>query len=251
MKKHLALILVLIFIFSVTLTGCDRLAEELFGEPVEEDIYSNHVQEQTQNNINTQTALPLSTEFGPFRLKKMCGPLYDGVTKYAGTYLFFTVFITQDVEDPTVTATVDNKDAVSITRCYLEGENTVVRLEFNQAGRAVLKLTLAQTGETETFWINVKEDYDCNPGKSKLSPEEFAYCVSSVAEANGMTLMNDTTRHYGNLALDDYELTWENARSLGQTICYQRWQNGYHYLNFVYSGEKPAGYMFRSYSNEA
>lgn len=243
MKKLFALLLVLVLI--LTVAGCDAIREELLANFEDEE----YTEEWSESESQTEWQVPVNptVETGPFRLKETTGPLYDGVVQYAGNRMRLVVDVPAKETDFHITVSSSDANIVCVRGHYTYPNRTEVNLEFNQAGESALTFTLEETGETVTYKIIVKEDYACNPGPGELTPEEFVYCVTEVAKANGMTLMSSTPDCYANVARDDYELTWEYARAMAEQNCRQWWREGYRYLNFVYRGVYPAGNMFRAY----
>ena len=162
-------------------------------------------------------------------------PLYDGVVKYAGDYMTFEAMAQPDNSNIHVTVTSNNTSVVSVSYEQDYRGITQVTLNFKSAGTATVTITSADGAVSKSYSITVKGDYACNPGKSQLTPEEFAYCCNKVVEANGFTISSYASS-YKYITLSDDELTWEKAKQLGQSWVHQWWINGSRYVNVVYQG---------------
>lgn len=236
MKKFAALLLVM----TLLLTGCDISLSDI-------ELFSTKAESETETEIYTQPTTAPVVEPGPFRLGESKGPLYDGVVKYAGTLFYFVVNVPAEAEDRYITVTSSDETVIAFRRNHAYANKTDVCVEFCQAGEAALTFTLEGSGETKTYHITVKEDYDCNPGPGELTPQQFVDCFRKVVQANGMTLMEHTTNCYSISMLDDYELTWEWARTMAEGKCANAWRDGWSYVYFTYAGVKPAGHAFYCY----
>ncbi len=165
-------------------------------------------------------------------------PLYDGVTKFVGNYLQIDLqrsyMLTEDGQrndlvDPWyATGDPSKPDPESPTRnYYITSSNPAVvsvankynngfygdYLFFNKAGTAVITFT-SWDGYSESYTIYVKDDYDCAPGKTKLTPGEFAYYATMVGVEDGQE-PSYQIRSYLYIWYDEDELTWETAKGLG------------------------------------
>ena len=172
--------------------------------------------------------------------------LYDGVVKYAGDYMTFKVLAKPDESNPQVIVTSSNKSVVLVSY-ELDAYNiTNVTLNFKSAGSATVTLTSGDGCVSESYKITVKGDYACNPGKSQLTPEEFAYYYNKVVEAHGYTITNCS--NYKWLTLSDAELTWVNAREMGETSARTWWHLGKKTVNITYMGINENGkHLFYTY----
>lgn len=243
MKKLVAFLFILVLV--LVFVGCEEIREELFGDT--DDASWDSSESSGEDQTYWQTPVNPTVETGPFRLKETTGPLYNGVVQYAGNRMRLVVDVPAKETDSHITVSTGDANVICVRGHYAYANRTEVNLEFNQAGESTLTFTLEETGEAVTYHITVKEDYECNPGPGELTPEEFVYCVTEIAKANGMTLMSSTPKCYANMALDDYKLTWEYARSMAEQNCRQWWREGYRCINFIYRGVYPAGNMFRAY----
>ena len=168
-------------------------------------------------------------------------PLYDGVTKFVGHYLQINHLNSHtrkangrwsDIVDHWKASgshtnpsepdenypkrnyyiTSSNPDVVCVANKYDCGFYDDF-LYFNKAGTAVITIT-SWDGYSESYTIHVKEDYDCAPGKTKLTPGEFAYYATKVGVEDGLEASYQI-RSYLYIWYSEEELTWERAKSLG------------------------------------
>lgn len=189
------------------------------------------------------------------------GPLYDGVTKYVGDYLKFNLWtvclnsngqsnnrtdpmrVSSYQTDPSKhTATnskrnlyisSSNPNVVSVTNEYDCGFYEDY-LHFNGAGTAIITIT-SWDGYSESYTITVKGDYDCNPGKSQLTPEEFAHYATQVGVELGQT-RSDVLSGYRYLYKADDELTWSQACGVGKSLAHEWYGIGIDYILVTYAG---------------
>jgi len=242
MKKLLP-ILSLILALCLGFTGCDFAPEEFLDDSREERSY------EAEEEVTPQQEAP-APKPSIFYTKETSGPLHDGVVKYAGTTMVLTLGYDPNAESQPILVTSSNEAVMGIIGFYPDVPNKAfVRLEFRQAGTATLTFAL-ESGESTTYQILVKEDYDFKPEKTYLTPGEFESCVRQVMQANGMSLMSSTTKHHGSTYLSDAELTWENARSIAETNSHSWYKDGYCSVFFTYRGTCPSGYKFTFYLPE-
>lgn len=168
-------------------------------------------------------------------------PLYDGVTKFVGHYLQINTlhsycrnsngdnnnYVDEWKASGTQTnpskptsgnhtrnyyITSSNPDVVSVANKFDCGFYDDF-LYFNKAGTSVITVT-SWDGYSQSYTIHVKGDYDCAPGKTKLTPGEFAYYATMVGVEDGLEASYHI-RSYLYIWYDEDELTWEEAKSLG------------------------------------
>ena len=178
------------------------------------------------------------------------GPLYSGVTKYVGDYLWFVSTTSPNEAMNGVTVTSSNKNVVSVTTqegwC---GSNafTQITLNFKNAGTSTITLTSADGKVTKSYVIIVKSGYDFDPGDGRLTPEQFADYAEQVMVANGF----ESYDPYGQLGswrlmtLRPDELNFDRAVQCGQNLVHSWWPNGNKYCQIVYIGQNEDGnYQF-------
>ena len=188
-------------------------------------------------------------------------PLFNGVTKHVGNELEFSIHtycekadgssnnktdvfrissfqtspgkITATYPPRNVAITSSNTKVVSVVNEYKNGFYTDF-LRFKSAGTAVITIT-SWDGYSESFTINVKNEYDCYPGKTKLTPGEFAYYATMVGMEDGLGPVY-RLRTYLYIWYSDDELTWERAKSLGHGNAQREYQLGKKVGAVVYAG---------------
>lgn len=177
-------------------------------------------------------------------------PLYDGVTKFTGNYLQINAVnshcrdannqqsdristwtvagkktnpskVNPDSPDRNFYITSSNSKVVSVGTKYSGGAYDDF-LYFNKAGTAIITIT-SWDGYSESYKIYVKDEYDCAPGKEKLTPGEFAYYATMVCDENGIKAGYDLYA-YLYIWYSEDELTWEEAKSLGQSNAKREYQ---------------------------
>ena len=125
-----------------------------------------------------------------------------------------------------------------------------ITLNFKSAGTAKVTITSADGNVSESYNITVKADYACNPGKSKLTPEEFAYYATQVVIENGFTegIPGYSACSYKYVTLSDEDLTWERAKEIGQSWVHLWWPIGSRRVIVVYQGINENGkHLFFNY----
>lgn len=170
-------------------------------------------------------------------------PIYDGITKYKGDYMEFRVSIFPQNGDEDTYITVSNSQIIKATRTYSMGDY-IFRLDFKKAGTCTVNIHSGDHAVTNSYTFHVKEDYDCNPGKNLLTPEEFVNCYNQVLQANGMSLDYKPTG-YLVLTLSPEELTWAQARKSAEGLGHHWWSIGYRHMLITYEGQDQNGnYIF-------
>ena len=117
--------------------------------------------------------------------------------------------------------TSSNPDVISIVNKSHNGFYDDF-LYFNKAGTCVITIT-SWDGYSESYTIYVKDEYDCAPGKSKLTPGEFAYYASVVCTED-MGEPGCDIAAYNYLYLREDEITWEKARATGHSVANREYQ---------------------------
>lgn len=170
-------------------------------------------------------------------------PIYDGITKYKGDYMEFQVSIFPQNGDEDTYITVSNSQIIKATRTYSMGDY-IFRLDFKKAGTCTVNIHSGDHAVTNSYTFHVKEDYDCNPGKNLLTPEDFVNCNNQVLQANGMSLDYKPTG-YLVLTLSPEELTWAQARKSAEGLGHHWWSIGYRHMLITYEGQDQNGnYIF-------
>ena len=146
--------------------------------------------------------------------------LYDGVTRFSGDSMQLLIGA---LPDRTVNVLVSSSNQ-SVVHAVLEPDPRynspdylIYKLYFKNAGTAVVTFASRDGCITEKYTIHVKATYNCDPGNSQLTPEEFANCATQVGVENGQKL-STVLSGYRYLYLSDAELTWERAKSVGQSL---------------------------------
>ena len=242
MKKMICVCLSGILL-AMTLTGCKSLtrlvSEDHFGGSYLASMTGTLMQEDVSNPAVVDGPIMLEMVLG--------GPLYDGVEKYVDTGMVFWVSA-PGAENPAITLTSSDESVVA-TWCELRTETkSYASLEFEKAGKATVTFTVEETGETVSYDITVRKHYDCNPGKKKLTPEEFVVCFDGVAEANGMKSTNSDSTVKVEAFIEPEALTWTQARVLAEHCVGSWWSEGYRSFNFCYGGTNSSGnHIFYAY----
>ena len=199
-------------------------------------------------------------------------PLYDGVTKFAGNYLQISAAGFQcknakgectaridaltaasrktnptrpnpERPDRNYYITSSNYEVVSVHNAYYCGSYNDF-LYFKKAGTAIVTIT-SWDGYSESYTIHVKDEYDCAPGKTKLTPGEFAYYATMVGVEDGMNAGYDLYA-YLYIWFSEDELNWENAKSLGHANAKKEYQLDSSGVLIFYAGwdEKVGKHLF-------
>ena len=171
--------------------------------------------------------------------------LYDGVTKVKGDYLEPKVMTQPNPQSHDITYTSSDPGVVSVEwyeRQSISADtiSTWLILRFNYQGTAVVTITSEDRAVSESYTIHVKEDYDCNPGKEKLTPEEFAYYATQVGVEMGHQ-KSEVLSGYLYAHYDEKDLTWKNAVGFGTGTAhrvYGYFDNDYNYrpMLITYAG---------------
>lgn len=252
MKKFICIFSLLLALI-LTTTGCDLedYLSDRYDDDEEDDYYDSYYDNSYSSTTATRTYYPTPTNptinEGPFRIKETTAPLYDGITKYAGGTMHFVVDVPAQEEDRHITVTAGDDNLIHFRFNYSYANYTEVSMDFVQAGETELTFTLEETGQSVSYRIHILEDYACNPGAGEISPQTFAECVRQVLADNGFSLMTEQTYTIGRSYKDDYELTWENARALGQGILANSWRDGFRSVYLTYQGTCPSGHKFTYY----
>lgn len=145
---------------------------------------------------------------------------YDGVTRFAGDSMRLLIG-TSPNRDVSVTVTSSNPDVVKVTLDldpqYKSPDFHNYKVQFKKAGKAVVTMTSADGCVVERYTVHVKGTYDCDPGKTKLTPGEFSYCATQVGGENGqkISMVLSGYRYY---YVKDEDLTWQNAKKIGESL---------------------------------
>jgi hypothetical protein len=192
---------------------------------------------------------------------RLNGPLYDGVTKYKGSHIKFNLHSGCKREDGQSNDRTDamylasrqttpgyyvsserernlyivssNPNVISVTNEY-DGGWYEDYLRFVGAGTTFITIT-SWDGYSESFTIHVKDHYDFDPGKTYLTPGEFAYYATRVGVASGQR-PDYHINSYRYLYLDAKELTWERAKGVGEGLAREWYSIGKDSILVVYSG---------------
>lgn len=200
-------------------------------------------------------------------------PLYDGVNKIVGNYVQIgqlnSVLRNDSGEqnnivdewhasgresDPSTPdpfypcrnyyITSSNPDVISIENKFDCGFYDDF-LYFNKPGKAVITVT-TWDGYSESYTVNVKKDYDCAPGKEKLTPSEYAYYASMACyEESGLYAHQLSAYLYQYLTED--EITWTEAKETAFFVANREFQLGQRLAPMViYAGldEKTGMHLF-------
>ena len=167
-------------------------------------------------------------------------PFYDGVTKYVGneTQFHFRMYCLKSDGTYNNRSDVDRLASIHTYPSKLTGmspgRNFAIKssnpavvsvvnefdcgwyydyLRYKSAGTAVITIT-SWDGHSESYTIHVKDEYNCYPGKTNLTPGEFAYYATMVGVEDGLEASYQI-RSYLYIWYSEEELTWEKAKSLG------------------------------------
>ena len=173
------------------------------------------------------------------------GPFYDGVTRYKGDYIELELFNKPNESIRDVDVRISDKNVVWGEKTNTKyGSN--VTLNFLKAGTATITLTSGDKAVSQSYTITVKDDYDFNPGKRQLTPEEFADYTTKVMCANGFTYSTGATS-WRLMTLSADELTFARAVAVANACCHEWWSNGKRYCQIVYIGQNEnGGYQFHT-----
>lgn len=178
------------------------------------------------------------------------GPIYDGVTRYAGDYVWFVVGISPTEATDDITVTSSNSSVVSASTTSGYGGNssqTQVTLKFKSAGSAKITLTSGDGAVSKSYNITVKGGYSFNPGSGTLSPEDFASYTTRVMVANGFTEKSGLGS-YREFSLSADELTFSKAVSKAYAYAHDWWANGKRACQIVYVGQDANdNYQFQAH----
>lgn len=178
-------------------------------------------------------------------LRVQNGPLYDGITKYAGDHLWFVGYTKPNDANKDITVTSSNSSVVSISSGSSGGITNGVgfTLNFKSAGSATITLKSGDGAVTESYTINVKSGYSFNPGSGQLTPEQFASYATQVMVANGFT--ETSCGSWRLLTLSASDLTFATAVDIAEAKIHEWWPNGCRYCQITYEGQNEDGnYMF-------
>ena len=170
------------------------------------------------------------------------GPFYDGVTRYAGDYVW-CVFRTENLcTDRHISATSSDTSVVSVSpSIYVGGMNNAsgFKLEFKKAGTATITVRSEDGAVIQTFKLNIKSGYTCNHGKTH-TPEEWAECATNVAAANGLPRAKNM-RSWRLFTLTDEQLTHEKAVATAHGFIHEYWREDGANCLFTYQGRNEYG----------
>lgn len=167
-------------------------------------------------------------------------PLYDGITKFKGNYMEFCVEVAPYGASENTRVTSSDSRIVKVSNQWSMGRNHF-RLDFKKAGTCTIEIISGDDAVVNSYTVHVKDTYDCNPGKTQLTPGEYAYYATQVAVENGQTA-SKVLSGYLYLWLDDEQLTWESAIELGEMRARENYFLDNHYALIVYAGwDEEAG----------
>ena len=158
-------IICIILALTSTLSGCNAVVEDMFGDFYEEKSTSDHEDTNVQL-LNHFTSVPESEavpgRLGSFRLECSSAPantiavdeIYDGMTVAPGDYMIFLVSV-EGASDNSVTVT--SNDNVFV-RTEPAENYTSVYVSFRDNGTVKLRLTSEETGESEILHLVVEGD---------------------------------------------------------------------------------------------
>lgn len=170
------------------------------------------------------------------------GFLYDGVTKVVGDYLELKVETEENPKMGNITYSSTDQGIVSVewdsTQDYKDPVHmsTWLILRFHNPGTATVTITSEDRQVSWSYTIHVKEEYDCYPGKEKLTPEEFAYYATQVGVEMGHTKSDGEIHNYLYDWYTDEELTWENAVAVGRDTAHENYRTGSKSILVTYAG---------------
>ena len=153
---------------------------------------------------------------------------YDGVTKVMGDYLYLKVETDVRAEKKNLVYTTTDQGIVSVEwnkeqDLSADDWRTWLVLHFNSPGTATVTLSSDDREVVQTYTIHVKEKYDCDPGKTKLTPEEFAYYATQVGVEMGHT-KSKVLSGYLYAWYAEEELTFEKAVAFGRGTAHRVYQ---------------------------
>ena len=153
---------------------------------------------------------------------------YDGVTKVMGDYLYLKVETDVRAEKKNLVYTTTDQGIVSVEwnkeqDLYADDWRTWLVLHFNSPGTATVTLASDDREVVQSYTIHVKEKYDCDPGKTKLTPEEFAYYATQVGVEMGHT-KSKVLSGYLYAWYAEEELTFEKAVAFGRGTAHRVYQ---------------------------
>ena len=161
-------------------------------------------------------------------------PIYDGVVKYKGDSAKFKVDVRPYTAEQGVRVTTSNPSVASVELVYDCG-TMVYELTYKKAGTCQLRLYSYDGAVKDSYTIHVKDTYDCDPGKSQLTPEEFAYLATQVGVEHGQQ-QSSVLSGYLYVYLSDEEVTWESARDLGEAYAHHWFEIGIDNILVTYAG---------------
>lgn len=157
------------------------------------------------------------------RISRDNASLENGSVHFAGDYMRFAVEAKPDYNID-ITASSSNSSVVSVKLVtdpqYASPYFNMYKLTFKKAGTATITLRSEDGCVTESYTIHVKDRYDCDPGKTSLTPEEFARCATLVGVENGQEearRLSGYRYHY----VAEKDLTWENAKKVGESLAHE------------------------------
>ena len=146
--------------------------------------------------------------------------LYEENTKVVGDYLYLKVRTNPNPKMNDITYTTTDQGVVSVEwdktqDLYADELHTWLILRFNSPGTATVIITSEDRQVSQSLTFHVKEEYDCAPGKEKLTPEEFACYATEVGVEMGHRKSKVLSGYLYDWRTEE-ELTWENAVSMGR-----------------------------------
>jgi hypothetical protein len=252
MKKLIPFIL----IAAILLTGIvgwlrwqEANAEAYYDEddaPRKHTTSATHSEPEPEETSSSQTNVSLAPD-SPFRINGNNVPVGDGMVRYVGETVFFNALPPYEEENPNITVTIGNEELVTFSGYDLMGRETYVCLNFLQAGETTLTLTLEATGQTEVLRVIIKEEYDFNPGKERLTPQDVVTCFENAAKCWGMEVNDYVGDTCAYMTLSEEKLTWTEIRNKVSWNCRQWWLKGYRSVNVCYRSENNGNYSYHIY----
>lgn len=174
--------------------------------------------------------------------------LENGSIHFAGDYMRFAVEAKPDYNID-INVSSSNSSVVGVKLVtdpqYTSPYYHMYKLTFKKAGKATITLYSEDGCVSESYTIYVKANYDCDPGKTSLTPEEFARCATLVGVENGQgesRRLSGYRYHY----VAEKDLTWENARGVGESLAHEWYSIGISGMLVTYEGwsEEQGKHLF-------
>ena len=174
---------------------------------------------------------------------------YNGVTRYVGDYCWLVAYTLPNEANKDVKITSSNTSVISISDADTSGitNGVGVKLTFKSAGTSTITFESADGSVKKSYKVNVKSDYDFNPGTGKLTPQKFAEYTTRVMCANGF-IEDSTLGSWREFTMSANELTFSEAIRNAYELIHSWWKGGERYCYISYEGINEDGeYIFHEH----